>query len=241
MSRIRSFPFVIGLAALLSSCNCHISAPAQSAARTVTVSGTADRNILPNKAEIMVKIVANDDRLAPAKARTDAALAKVKQAVADAGAKPEDIRIGTQQFMENPEYRYEKKGKPFQARVDMTVELLDLSRYEALATTLVAIPDVQIGNTQFTIRDEIATRSEVRKEALKAAQAKAREMAESLGCKIGKPLQIQENGVSEWRGPAANFVGFAAAGGGGDGGPGTGSGGMVTVQVVVGVSFELLD
>jgi uncharacterized protein len=84
------------------------------------------------------------------------------------------------------------------AFTDVRFTLADFNQYSSIWMGLSAIQGVRVGNVTLDSSDRIKFQNEARTNAVLAARDKAKAIAETLGVKIGGPLNIEEElSVSE--------------------------------------------
>lgn len=173
---------------------------AHAAARTITVSGTAEILTAPDCFEISagfeVQTTDLDDARDESKRRAAALLA-----VADKhGVKPIDVQ--THQLSLQPRYDNNygehRKRIGYEASRSMTLTLHDIDLVEAVLYDLAAAGANRIDRVEFRTSALTEKRAEARVLAVEAAKKKAQAMAGALGQQIGEPLRIDEGGDSSW-------------------------------------------
>ncbi len=165
--------------------------------RSITVSGEAVLNVVPDIARFQLLIdEANVDR-AKATADSDADVARVLKVLAAHGIAAADITTQAPSF--TPQYRLDRFGQPLYLQVigwqvtrTITVcshKLDDIGSLQRDAYAAGARPD---GDITFDTSKLAELRIEVRRLAAQAARAKATALVGELGGELGLPRHIDE-------------------------------------------------
>ena len=178
--------------------------------RLISVTGTAEINVPPDRAILSMGIESHDRELLAAKAKHDERIQKVLALARRAGIEPKDLATSRLQLA--PEYSEEKVPRFLGYEVSQTLEitLKDLSRYEELMTRLIEAGVNRIHDISFSVGDTRKIKVEARAKAIQAAKEKAAVMAAELGQTVGKPWEIAEETGSKSYQAAANFSGYNA-------------------------------
>lgn len=169
----------------------YITAHAAPAERTITVSGTARVELVPNEACIELTLASRDAEMPTAHARLSAGLTAL---LADLRA-DDTLRVEQGAVRYAPNYESDSLGRSHivghVATAQVNVRTRDFGR----------IPDV-VGHAAargldrvdvvFYATDLVARKAAVRTQALEAARAKAGSMAETLGVSLGDVVTITE-------------------------------------------------
>ncbi|MFO0546921.1 MAG: SIMPL domain-containing protein [Polyangiaceae bacterium] len=172
----------------------YISSQAAPTERTITVSGAARLEITPNEACIELTIAARDPAMSRAHARL---LEDVEPLVAEL-SKVDGLVV------ERGAIRYQPENQADEHGMSHLVGYLATAQINVRTQRFERIPDV-VGrassrgldqvNVVFYSTDIVAKKSEVRAQALAAANEKARAMAEALGVSLGEVVTITEGDV----------------------------------------------
>ncbi len=206
-------PVLLLFALLLASPLAAQDAPS-SGPRSITVTGNAERILSADRVRISAALVAN---------------------LVEVGVPSEKIELGNhslgREYETGPEGRRISKG--FFSQRQFAIELDDASLLELVHGSLAENPEIAVHGTDFSRKDEIEVRKELRKTALEAAKEKAEAMAAVYGQKVGRPLKMSESGGGfTTRNVSSNQVAFLLV---------DGVGGRVSIDALVEVTFELLD
>lgn len=227
---------------------------ADAAPRTISVSGSADVTVVPDRAELVLGVETKADSLAPATRDNDARAARVMAFLRESGV-PTD-RIQTDFIAIEPVYheRDTQRIDYFRAQKTIAVTLWDPAAFEQLLTGALARGATHVLDVSFRTSSLRMHRDQARDRAVRAAKEKAEALAGALGAKIGPPQSIRENvwggwystgggaGWSRWqRGGGPSYAqNVQIDGGGGAGGDdGTIAPGRIKVSATVDVTFAL--
>ena len=164
----------------------------------VVVSGDAVVQVQPDTAVLMISVVTQnkDARSAQAEnaAQTDAVIRALK-AVAGAGAE-----IKTSGYSLTPQRVYKENTPPtitgYEARNSVMVTLGDLTRVGAVIDAASQAGANNVDGVSFTLRKDRPARSEALAEATRAAIAKAQVLAQALGGRVTRIVEVQEGGTT---------------------------------------------
>ena len=107
--------------------------------------------------------------------------------------------ITTSQLSLQPQYDYRNRKKPvitgYEARNTVTVKSDDLDQVGPMLDALVKAGVNKINNVQFSIKDPKNAMDKARQDAIREARAKAEDMADAAGVKLGPLLSMNEGGA----------------------------------------------
>ncbi len=162
---------------------------------TIVVSGTG--RVLA-KPDIAVAEVAISVEGATAEATQDDA-SKKSVAVVDylkkAGVKEADIR--TSGYNIGPVYDYSNglnRIKGYQVTQSLTVKIRDMDKANTILDGVVAAGANQVNGIRFEVDEPDKVKAEARKKAIDDANAKADELRDQLGVRLGKIVSFSESG-----------------------------------------------
>jgi len=160
--------------------------------RLISVSGTAETSVAPDKVLLTVGVEGRDRDLDTAKAQHDRRVKKIIAEARNAGVDPKYIQTSSIQM--NPAYSEEKVPRFLAYEITQTIRvtLKDLSKYEFLVTELIKGGVNRIDSVEFQVDDSRKYKDETRLKAIRSAKEKATAMAAELGQTIGKPWEINE-------------------------------------------------
>lgn len=170
---------------------------APSVDRSITVSGEAVLNVVPDIARFQLLIDESDADRVKATAAADDDVARVLKVLAAHGIAAADVTTQAPTF--TPQYRLDRFGQPLYLQVvgwqvtrSITVcshKLDDIGSLQRDAFAAGARPD---GDITFDTSKLAELRIEVRRLAAQAAKAKARALVDELGGSLGLPRHIDE-------------------------------------------------
>jgi uncharacterized protein len=163
----------------------------------VTVTGDAVVQAQPDTAVITVAVVTQNASASEAQAenasKTDAVLRAVKTA-AGAGAE-----VKTSGYSLQPQYVYKEGAPPtitsYVARNAITVTTGALDRVGPIIDAATRAGANNIDGLAFTLRRDETARAQALTAATREAAGKARTVAEALGGRVGRVVEVQEGGA----------------------------------------------
>ena len=185
------------LAALAVACtteNIKVQPPAQ--VQGISVSGTGEASGAPDLALLELGVSPEEKTVKEARDSAATAMNDVSDALKGDGVAEEDVQ--TRQFRIEPEYEY-PDGKQvligFRVTNIVEVKARDLDRLgEVIDDVAKAGGDVvQVQGLSFTIEEPEELRAQARQEAMADARARAEDLAELAGVKLGKPISVTES------------------------------------------------
>lgn len=163
-------------------------------ATRVVVSGDALVQARPDTAMISVAVVTQAQSALAAQqenARRSEAMVRALKAAAGAGAEVE-----TSGYSLQPQYTYRENQQPFirgyEARNTVTVTLGDLTKVGPVIDAATEAGANNIDSLSFTLRRDEPARDEALAAATREALRKAQVMAQALGGRVGRILEVQE-------------------------------------------------
>ena len=163
----------------------------------VTVTGDATVQAQPDTAVVTVAVVTQNASASEAQAenasKTEAVVRAVKTA-AGAGAE-----VKTSGYSLQPQYAYKEGAPPtitsYVARNAVTVTTGDLNRVGTIIDAATRAGANNIDGLAFTLRRDEAARAQALSAATREATAKARTVAEALGGRLVRVIEVQEGGA----------------------------------------------
>jgi hypothetical protein len=183
------------------------------AIRSITVSGMAERKVVPDEAHITVNLNAQDKDMAKARAAHQQKLAKLMAIVKKNGI--DERKVSTQSANIQPIYTYRNdsnghsqrvfEGYRVQTQLDVTVG--DTAKLGTLMDEISSAGFEQGANTEwgnlisiyYTLSKPDQLRDEMLVQAIANAKAKAERMADAAGAGLGKVYSINENGTPQFQ------------------------------------------
>jgi uncharacterized protein YggE len=175
------------------------SVQAATGEQTITASGDADVNVVPDEVVLMLGVETWDKDLAIAKNQNDARVKKVLALTQT--FQIESKHVQTDQISVEPRYtdgytQCDLIG--FFVRKSIVVTLKDLTKFEDLLTGVLGAGATHVYNVQYRMTELRRYRDQARALAIRAAQEKAKAMAGELGQKAGKAITIREEYSNWW-------------------------------------------
>ncbi len=164
----------------------------------IWVSGTGKVSAVPDIATLQLGIEAQEASVAEAQAQAAEAMDRVMQALTDSGVDQKDIQ--TQYFNIRKVTRWndvtdEEEVIGYRVSNMVTAKLRDMGRIGSVIDTVaVAGGDLtRVNHIGFSVEDPTPYQNDAREQAMAKAKAKAGQMAELAGMKLGKPTYVTEN------------------------------------------------
>jgi uncharacterized protein YggE len=191
---------LVGLAALAVACtteNVKVQPPAQ--VQGISVSGTGQASGAPDLALIELGVSAEGKTVKEARDTAATAMNDVLDAVKGDDVAEKDVQ--TRQFRIEPEYQYPDGTQElvgYRVTNIVEVKVRDLDRVgEVIDDVAAAGGDIaQVQSLSFTIEKPEDLRAQARQEAMADARARAEDLAELAGVKLGKPISVTESAGS---------------------------------------------
>jgi len=163
---------------------------------SIRVTGEATVTAQPNQAQIDIGVVTQAQTAQAASASNAQRLETVLAALRRAAGTGAEIK--TISYSLTPNYRYPKEGgnptiTGYTASNVVQVKLNDLTEVGKVIDAATQSGANQIQRLQFTLKDELAARSQALREAATRARAKAEALASSLGLRIQRVLRVEES------------------------------------------------
>jgi uncharacterized protein YggE len=182
--------------AALLLCGLAVPAAAQTAPRSLTMSGKGMAMAAPDTVTLSSGVISEAPTAAAALAANNTNMQAVLAALAKLGVAPRDMQ--TENFSVSPQYAGSNDGQPqrltgYRVANEVTVRLDDVSKLGTVLDSLVSAGANQMNGINFTIRDSAALLTEARKQAVADATAKARTYADAAGVTLGPILSISES------------------------------------------------
>lgn len=158
----------------------------------VNVTGEGIVTVVPDQVTISVSVENSGDDVIALKSLNDKTVDAVLKHIKQSGVEAKDIQ--THYVSLNKRYDYNTKTYSFHAKQTITVLLRDLKKYDSLVSGLVQRGINSIDGITFGSSKAEELKSKARKNAVTNARMKAQEYAGVLNQKIGKAIQISEQG-----------------------------------------------
>jgi uncharacterized protein YggE len=200
MSKILLLAAALGLGSLAVACTTNEKVEVQppSQVQGITVSGTGEAFGTPDLALLDLGVSVEGKTVKEARDTAATAMNKVLGALEDDGVADKDVQ--TRQFRIEPEYDYpDGRQELIGFRVTNIVEakVRDLDRVGEIVDDVAQAGGdvVQVQSLSFTVEKPDDLRAQAREEAVADARARAEDLADLAGVKLGKPLSINESAV----------------------------------------------
>lgn len=224
-------------------------APAQIDQHTVSVTGTAEIKVVPDRVLLSLGVESRDKVLGTARRQNDAAVKQVLAAIQSFAVEPGDIQTG----YINVDIRYNGSMGTvvdhYVVEKAIAVTLRDVSKFEGLLTAVLDAGANHIYDVEFMTSELRKHRDAARALAVKAAIEKANDLAAAGGMKVaGKPIGVTSDsyGGGFWYGRRSPYAGGANMSqnvyqnvGGGAAPEGTVALGKISVTAAVTMTFRL--
>ena len=169
-------------------------AHAQQIEPTVGVTGEGKVIVVPDEVTISLGVQTQGKDAAAVKSENDKAVDKVLDFLLKKNIPQNQVQ--TEYVSLNKNYDYNTKVYNYNASQTISVKLKDLSKYDEIMSGLVASGINSINGVNFGSSKMDTYEAEARKKAVANATMKAQEYAGVLGQKIGKAVQIAEQGTN---------------------------------------------
>ena len=161
---------------------------------TVAVSATGTAYGVPDRASFDAGVSVLDEDVAQATAEVSRRVGGLLASLTAAGVAEADVR--TLQFNIFPEQLYDESGQPTRLRYRVVntvrVTVLDTAQLGALLGESVAAGANEVANVVYTVADPGALERQARARAMRAARAKAEQLAGLGGAELGDVRRIAE-------------------------------------------------
>ncbi len=164
----------------------------------IWVSGTGKVSVVPDIATLRLGIEAQDESVAAAQANASQAMDRVMTALKDNGIDKNDIQ--TRYFNIRRVTRWDSDSQQeivtgYRVTNIVSAKLRDMDKVGSIIDAAAAAGGdlTRIDNVSFSVEDPTEYRQEAREKAIADAGAKAGQMAELAGVKLGKPTYISES------------------------------------------------
>jgi uncharacterized protein YggE len=177
---------------------CLAGAPAlaQTAARTLSMSGQGEVKAAPDTVTLSAGVTAQAPTAAAALAANNSRMQAVLATLTKQGVADKDVQ--TSNFSVSPQYANANDNQPprvtgYQVSNDVRVRLEEVGKLGATLDALVGAGANQMNGIDFSIRDPAALLTAARSQAVADALAKAQTYARAAGVTLGPILSISES------------------------------------------------
>jgi uncharacterized protein len=162
------------------------------------VSGEGKVNVTPDVAIISVGIQSQEITVAEAQAKAAEAMDKLMKALKDQGIAEKDIQTTSYYISQVTRWDGDKQEQiitGYMVSNSVTVKIRDVKKAGTIIDAVAAAGGdlTRINGITFTVDDPTNSYNDARDKAIANARAKAQQMAEKSGAKLGKVTYITEN------------------------------------------------
>ncbi len=163
--------------------------------RTIVVTGTAEISVAPDICYMSFTVETKDKSAIKAYNENNEIMNKVNAAVKALGIEAKDLN--TSEFSIIPQYYYDEKSSKnlfdgYLVHNTLNVKVRELSKVGKILDAAVNSGATMVQGVSFTVENPKKYNVELREQAIKAAYAKASQMATLTGLKLAKPISISE-------------------------------------------------
>ncbi len=169
--------------------------------RIIRVTGQGIVKVVPDQANLVVRVENKGNNAVTVKSENDSAIAKVLAYTKKVGIADKDVQ--TEYVNLNKDYNYNKKTYSFVANQTIRIKIRKLENFDKIMSGLLDSGINRINSVRFSASNSVALEKEARRKAVSNAKEKAEEYVGVLGQKVGKAIQIQEEQGNKYR-PASN-------------------------------------
>lgn len=164
----------------------------------IWVSGQGEVTVVPDLATLWVGVEAQADTVAEAQSQAAEAMDNVMTALTDNGVDEDDIQ--TQYFSIDQVTRWDDDEYVvigYRVTNMVTAKIRDMDNVGSIIDAVATAGGdlVRINNIAFSVDDPSAYYAEAREEAMADAKAKAEQLADLAGIKLGQPTYISEGNI----------------------------------------------
>lgn len=165
--------------------------------RTISVSGTAEDFVAPDTARISFSMTRKNANLSQATDSVNRRVAEMVDSLGQYGVQEQDMK--TTAYSVYPEYTYDSQSgeRSFDGyRVNQSLELV-IRALDQVGPVLSAVGEFKVDNVSglsFYVEDDEQIRDDLRHQAIKDAQGKARALAKQLGVSLDTIVGFHEGG-----------------------------------------------
>lgn len=175
----------------------------------ITVTGTAEVNVVPDLAELSFGVETRDKDLALARGRNNTAVASVLAVIKKFGIEARDVQTSEVQIA--PSFDNENDGRRvqyFSVNSGFRVVLRKIGQAADFVSQVLGAGANQVASVRFSSSESRKYADRARVLALQSAKEKALAVAKELGVQLGKPYRAIEGGENWGTNPRANSSAF---------------------------------
>ncbi len=201
----------------------------------LTVNADSTVYVTPDIAKVNVGVMKTGKTVAEVESQLSSASDKITAAILGTGVKEADVK--TVDYNIYPDQTYSStvgtRITGYTGRHSLEVTIRDLNKTDEVLSIVTAAGANEVGQLLFTVENQDDKVTEARKEAIKKAKDKAKQMAEDGGFRLGRLISINE--YNQTPGP---LYGYGGRGGAVDSAPNTQSGSLA-IQVNVTLVYRI--
>jgi uncharacterized protein YggE len=181
---------------------------AETAPPTVSVSGSAAIEVIPDEVTLILGVETWHPELSVAKRRNSSSVEAVIQVIKSSGVRPEKIQTDHIDIVPTyQEYSYPKQVEGYFVRRTVVAKLHDLSKFDDLLSRVIEEGANYVHGIEFATTELRRYRDEARALAMQAAREKAEALSSEAGCKLGQPVSVREDYANWWSGYSRGWWG----------------------------------
>lgn len=225
---------------LIAFAFCLYPLAAEEAERSITVTGTAVVQVVPDHVAWYINIADTNPDLLTAKKRNDERVAAAMELIRSLGTEPADMQ--TSNVSVGKEYNHDEQGrqtefKHYLVQRTIVVKQRDLDRFDEFFNALVEKTQADV-NFSWQSSRALELRKEARKRAVQIAKEKAQAMLAELDATLGPVITVEETADRAIAQFISNSI-ESAASSPADEVKGTFAPGSIDVRVSVNVKFGI--
>jgi len=171
------------------------SLAAQPLTRTLSIKETAEISVVPDLCIMSILVETKNKYQEKAYNENIEIMNQINAAIKTYGINPRDMK--TTRFSVHKAYRYDEKKREqifegYRVPHYMKIQIRDFTKILPIMNVLVKAGVTNIERISFTLEDPHKYAAQAREKTLRAARAKAEQIAKLTGVKLGKPITISE-------------------------------------------------
>ncbi|MBM4177338.1 SIMPL domain-containing protein [Candidatus Gribaldobacteria bacterium] len=169
--------------------------------REISVSSSGKATVTPDIALLKAGVTTEGNSVEKIVAENHTKMNNIIEAVKNSGVEEKDIQ--TTSYSLTPRYDWLETGRVFRGYTLNQEIAVKVRNFEKIGDVLELVTKNGgnvIGNLQFTIDDQEKIKAMALENAILNAKAKAKELAKASGLKLGKLINVYEDGVSPYYG-----------------------------------------
>lgn len=184
----------------------------QAESRTVSVQGEGVVRIAPDQATVTMVFRQRSEALMDAHNAVQRDLQRFQESVVRAGFSRDLVRNGGLRY--SPEYAYEQGQAPrvmgFNAEMTVILRIENIADVPRVMELAIGAGAAEVNPVEYRVSNLAEKQAEARQLAMQAAIARATELAEGFGAKIGAVQNIQEHSAPSYQPRMARMEAMSA-------------------------------